>query len=118
MKVNITNFMNTALFMPLINAGHSTLSGEQDKIVINLYNDAFKLLSQCSTAGDSAGFSRICWALNKINISENVKKVMKYPEMYEKMMFAHDEFRSKIAIECQTSNPFNYYWQQYGQNVR
>ena len=118
MRVNITNFMNVAHFMRLINAGQSNLSDHQDKIAKDAYKDAFDLLEKCSVNRDATGFERVCWAVNMLKPSKSTKEVIKHPEMYEKMISAQSEFKSKIAEKCKISNPFNLYWQQYGPNVR
>ena len=116
--VKYDDFMNRAMFMPLINAGKSTVSDQQDVFVINLYKDALDLLVKSSWTRDPVTFGRVCWALTMVKPLEKAKTTMKHPEMYEKMMGAYADFKSKLSEHRKISKRFNEYCKKYAQKIK
>ena len=119
MSVNYDDFMNRAIWMPVINSGKSSVSDQQDKIVDQAYKDAFALLSNAVERSDKLSFERVYWAVSYFIMPiEKAKPSMKHPEMYEKMLDSREQFKAKIEDAKRNNQKFGSYWRSCEKYVR
>jgi len=87
-------FFNNMMLVRLINAGQSNLSDKQNEIVKRMFDFAYHLIK---TNPDRLYLiDRICTACQELVPSDNMKTVMKHPEMYEDMVLYKKEFYTKV----------------------
>ena len=102
------SFVNQMLMLRLINSGKSSLSDQQDKLVKNAFDIAYEILVAAKDRQDAYMFNRVSKMAYEIVPSDEVKTVMKHPEMYETMRKAKGLFYAKVyeLLGGKTSYPF------------
>ena len=94
-------FTTKRLVLRLINSGQSNLSDKQDVLVGDAFAMAYKLLKYAQQKQNIELFKRVYEATKELVPSEQIKSVMKYPEMYEKMVRIKQYFVEDAALLAQ-----------------
>jgi hypothetical protein len=107
-----TEVMNRILFIRLINAGKSNMSGQQDTIVKETFDLAYEILLKfyrSDNRGKRADFRKLYRDVLTIVPGSEIKSVIAYPEKYEKMVEAKKEFMKQTAgmiVEMNALSPY------------
>lgn len=90
------SFVNQKMMLRLINAGQSSLSNKQDKLAEQVFDTAYQILVIAKKYEKIDLFNRVVRMTFDITPSSEILKVMKYPEMYTKMIRSHAVFNVKL----------------------
>ena len=91
-------FNQRRLFLRLINSGQSNLSNKQDVLVQETFDIAHKLLKYAYYVRRVDFFERVYSLTKELVPGEQIKSVMKHPEMYEKMLDIKWVFDEKAQV--------------------
>ena len=90
------SFVNQKMMLRLINSGQSSMSNKQDKLVKQVFDTAYEILVIAKRYNKIDLFNRVVRMTFDITPSAEILKVMKYPEMYSKMIRSHAVFNVKL----------------------
>ena len=90
------SFVNQKMMLRLINSGKSNLSNKQDKLAEQVFNTAYQILVIAKKYEKVDLFNRVVRMTFNITPSSEILNVMKYPEMYSKMIRSHAVFNVKL----------------------
>ena len=89
-------FVNRMLVLRLINSGKSNLSDKQDVIVQEAYNLAYLIVEYAVQKQNIHLLERTQKLAQELVPGEQIKNVMKRPELYDNMVKAKEDFNLDV----------------------
>lgn len=105
------NIMNRILMFRWVNAGQSSVSNIQDKLVQETFDMAYNLLEYYHSKDKKEDFRLLYRNIMEIVPGPEMKPFMKHPEMYDSMVASKQDFIKKTAHMIVKMNALSTYMQ-------